>query len=119
MDTTTRGREAETLAWQYLQSRGLRLLQRNYRCRRGEIDLVLQDQDSLVFVEVRYRRESRFGSGAESVDRRKQSKLIACAQHYLQAYPRIARQPCRFDVVSVDGSGGAIEWIRNAFGAGE
>lgn len=119
MDTTTRGREAETLAWQYLQSRGLRLLQRNYRCRRGEIDLVLQDQDSLVFVEVRYRRESRFGSGAESVDRRKQSKLIVCAQHYMQAHPKIARQPCRFDVVSVGGSGDAIEWIRDAFGARE
>ena len=119
MDSTSRGREAETRAWQYLQERGLRLLQRNYRSRRGEIDLVLQDQDSLVFVEVRYRRESRFGSGAESVDRRKQSKLIACAQHYLQTYPKTARQPCRFDVVSVGGSSGSIEWIRNAFGAGE
>jgi len=119
MDSTSRGREAETRASQYLQERGLRLLQRNYRSRRGEIDLVLQDQDSLVFVEVRYRRESRFGSGAESVDRRKQSKLIACAQHYLQTYPRTAQQPCRFDVVSVGGSGGSIEWIRNAFGAGE
>jgi putative endonuclease len=119
MDTTTRGREAETRAWQYLQSRGLRLLQRNFRSRRGEIDLVLQDQDSLVFVEVRYRRESRFGSGAESVDRRKQSKLIACAQTYMQAYPEIAQQPCRFDVISVGGPDESIEWIRNAFGAGE
>ncbi len=119
MDSTTRGREAETRAWQYLQSRGLRLLQRNYRSRRGEIDLVLQDRDSVVFVEVRYRRESRFGSGAESVDRRKQSKLIACAQHYLQAYPKIASQPCRFDVVSVGGPDESVEWIRNAFCAGE
>jgi putative endonuclease len=119
MDSSTRGREAETRAWQYLESRGLRLLQRNYRSRRGEIERVLQDQDSLVFVEVRCRRESRFGSGAESVDRRKQSKLIACAQHYLQAYPGIARQPCRFDVVSVGGSEESIEWIRNAFSAGE
>jgi len=119
MDTATRGREAENRAWEYLRSRGLRLLQRNYRSRRGEIDLVLQDQDSLVFVEVRYRRESRFGTGAESVDRRKQSKLIACAQHYMQTNPAIARQPCRFDVVSVGGSGEAIEWIRNAFGTVE
>ena len=119
MDPNTRGRQAETLAWKYLQSRGLRLLQRNYRSRRGEIDLVLQDQDSLVFVEVRYRSESRFGSAAESVDRRKQSKLVACAQQYMQSYPKLARQPCRFDVVSVDGSGNSIEWIRNAFGAGE
>jgi len=80
---------------------------------------VLQDQGSLVFVEVRYRRDSRFGSGAESVDRRKQSKLIACAQHYMQANPKIAQQPCRFDVVSVGGSGEAVDWIRNAFGAVE
>jgi putative endonuclease len=119
MDTTTRGREIETRAWQYLQSRGLRLLQRNYRSRRGEIDLVLQDQDSLVFVEVRYRRGSLFGSGAESVDRRKQSRLIACAQHYMQTYPGTAQQPCRFDVVSVGGPEDAIEWIRNAFGTDE
>lgn len=119
MDSTTRGREAEARAWQFLQSRGLRLLQRNYRSRRGEIDLVLQDRDSLVFVEVRYRRISRFGSGAESVDRRKQSRLIACAQHYLQTHPGIARHPCRFDVVSVGASAESIEWIRDAFGAGE
>jgi len=119
MDTATRGREAENRAWEYLQSRGLRLLQRNYRSRRGEIDLILQDHDSLVFVEVRYRRESRFGTGAESVDRRKQSKLIACAQYYMQTNPEIARQPCRFDVVSVGGSGETIEWIRNAFGTVE
>ena len=119
MDSMTRGRDAETRAWHYLQSRGLRLLQRNYRSRRGEIDLVLQDQDSLVFVEVRYRSQSRFGSGAESVDRRKQSRLIACAQHFMQTHPRMAQQPCRFDVVSVGGTAESIEWIRNAFGAGE
>ncbi len=118
MDSSTRGRQAETLAWEYLQSRGLRLLQRNFRSRRGEIDLVLQDHGSLVFVEVRYRHASRFGSGAESVDRHKQSKLIACAQHFLQTYPKMARQPCRFDVVSVGGSGESIEWIRDAFDAG-
>lgn len=119
MDSARRGTEAETRAWHYLESRGLRLLQRNYRSRRGEIDLVLQDRDSLVFVEVRYRRESRFGSGAESVDRHKQSKLIACAQHYLQVHPQMARQPCRFDVVAVSGTDESVEWIRNAFGAGE
>jgi putative endonuclease len=119
MNSTSRGREAETRAWHYLKSRGLRLLQRNYRSRRGEIDLVLQDKDSLVFVEVRYRRDSRFGSGAESVDHRKQSKLIACAQHYMLAYPGIARQPCRFDVVSIGSSVDSIEWIRDAFGAGD
>jgi putative endonuclease len=117
MDTVRRGKDAESRAWRYLQARGLRLLHRNYRSRRGEIDLVVQDKDSLVFVEVRYRRQSRFGSAAESVDRRKQTKLIACARHYMQTHPETARQSCRFDVVSISGSDADIEWIRNAFGA--
>ena len=119
MDTISTGKDAEDHACRYLQARGLQLVQRNYHSRRGEIDLVMQDKDSLVFVEVRYRRQSRFGSAAESIDRRKQSKLIACANHYLQAFPGIAGQPCRFDVVSIGGNMKRIEWIRNAFDARE
>ncbi|MGB5339678.1 MAG: YraN family protein [Gammaproteobacteria bacterium] len=125
MNTTRRGKDAETRAWHYLQARGLQLLQRNYRCRRGEIDLVLQDKDSLVFVEVRYRRRPDFGTAAESVDRRKQAKIIACARHYLQTFPATARLPCRFDVVSISGDAEAgrqapgIEWIQNAFSTPE
>ena len=119
MDSSARGKNAEARAWHYLQARGLQLLQRNYRSKRGEIDLVMQDTDSLVFVEVRYRRQSQFGSALESVDRRKQSRLIACARHYMQAYPAAASQPCRFDVVSISGTAGEIEWIRNAFNAAE
>jgi putative endonuclease len=115
----TRGKDAETLACRHLQSHGLRLLERNYHSRRGEIDLVMQDKDSLVFVEVRYRRQDRFGSGAESVDRHKQSRIIACALHYIQKHPETARQPCRFDVVSMNGGDRkhTLEWIRNAFTA--
>lgn len=119
MDTLTRGKDAEDRACQYLQSRGLQLLQRNYRSRRGEIDLILQDKDSLVFVEVRYRSHSRFGSAVESVDRRKQSRLIACAQHYMLTHADNCQQPCRFDVVSIMGPGAAVEWIPNAFSATE
>jgi len=119
MDSSSRGKDAETRAWHYLQARGLQLLQRNYRSKRGEIDLVMQDTDSLVFVEVRYRRQSQFGSALESVDRRKQARLIACARHYMQAYPQAASQPCRFDVVSINGSPGEVEWVRNAFTAAE
>jgi len=119
MDTSTRGKDAETRAWHYLQARGLQLLQRNYRSKRGEIDLVMQDTDSLVFVEVRYRRQSQFGSALESVDRRKQARLIACARHYIQTYPEAASQPCRFDVVSINGSPGEVEWVQNAFTAVE
>jgi putative endonuclease len=115
VETLTRGKDAEDRACHYLQAQGLQLLQRNYRSKRGEIDLILQDSDSLVFVEVRYRRHPEFGSAAESVDRRKQSRLIACAQYFLQTHPLACRQPCRFDVVSVTGPKADIEWIPNAF----
>jgi putative endonuclease len=110
---------AEELACGYLLQQGLRLLRRNYRCRRGEIDLILQDTDTLVFVEVRYRRQGRFGSAAESVDWHKQARLTACARHYLQARPQAARAACRFDVVAIDGPDHTINWIRNAFSVNE
>lgn len=119
MDTLARGKDAENRACRYLQAQGLQLLHRNYRSKGGEIDLILQDTDSLVFVEVRYRRQTGFGSAAESVDWRKQSRLIACARHFLQAHPDTARQPCRFDVISVSGPSYDIGWIRNAFIASE
>jgi len=113
----SRGQDAENCACTYLEQQGLHLLTRNYRSRPGEIDLIMQDRDSLVFVEVRYRHRQDFGSGAESVDHRKQLKLIACAQHYVQAHPKIADQPCRFDVISIgnSGAGEQIQWIKNAF----
>lgn len=114
--TAARGRDAEQQAARHLLAHGLTLLARNYRSRHGEIDLIMQDRDSTVFVEVRYRAHARFGSAAESVDRHKQSRLVACAQHFLQAHPRRARQPCRFDVITISGSDGP-EWIRNAFSA--
>jgi len=113
-ETGARGRDAELLARQHLLAQGLKLLQCNYHSRHGEIDLIMQDRDSVVFVEVRYRRQARFGSAAESVDRRKQSRLIACAQHYLQTHPHSASLPCRFDVVTINGSD-RLDWIRNAF----
>jgi putative endonuclease len=117
MSTINTGKDAEARACGYLQEQGLQLVQRNYHSRRGEIDLIMQDKDSLVFVEVRYRRQSRFGSAAESVNRHKQSKLLACANHYIQAHPELARQACRFDVVSIDGNMNSIDWIKNAFDA--
>lgn len=112
-----RGRQAEELACAYLVERGLRCVARNYRCARGEIDLIMQHGTTIVFVEVRYRRSSRYGSSAESVDGRKQARLIATAQHYLQASRATA--PARFDVIAValDHGRHAIEWIPNAFEA--
>lgn len=106
------GEAAEQLAEQYLQAQGLRLRRRNYRSPHGEIDLIMQDGTTLVFVEVRLRSNPRFGSGAESVDARKQLRLQRTAEHYLQ---RQSNTPaCRFDVVSLNGRGD-IHWIPDAF----
>lgn len=117
-----RGQRAEAGACDYLQRQGLRLVERNYRCVRGEIDLIMRDQETLVFVEVRYRAGQRFGGAAASVDARKQARLVAAALHYLQQHPAAGRRPCRFDVMaSVPGEGDVAveyEWIRSAFEAG-
>lgn len=112
------GDEAEQAALHYLTERGLALLTRNFRCRRGEIDLIMRHGTTHVFVEVRYRSGNRFGGAAESVDRRKQQRVITAAQHYLQSHPHAARGPCRFDVVALSpatDSGWHIDWIQNAF----
>ena len=93
------GAEAEDLACAWLQARGLRLRERNYRSRRGEIDLIMQDGDQLVFVEVRYRNSSRYGSAAESVTAAKQTRLISAASQYLQGQRHT--QACRFDVLAI------------------
>jgi putative endonuclease len=107
------GRMAEDRALAYLQQRGLKLVERNFRCKGGEIDLVLAEPVSglLVFVEVRQRNSRRYGGAAASVTRSKQAKLIIAAEVFLQRY---AQPPaCRFDVVAIDDD--AIEWIRQAF----
>ena len=106
------GQTAESRAAAFLQARGLKLLARNWRCRFGEIDLVMQDGAALVFVEVRLRSRSDFGGAAASVTPGKQKKLLAAARQYLAALKTLP--PCRFDVVALSGSG-APEWIKNAF----
>lgn len=117
------GRLAEQLALHYLQSRGLKLVTRNFHCRFGEIDLILTERDILVFTEVRYRKQQTFGSGAESVDARKQQKLQASAAYFLQRHPAFSRHPCRFDVVALHGTTLDeqhidFNWITDAFQAG-
>lgn len=106
------GARAEQLAAQFLQRQGLTLVQTNYHCRFGEIDLILRDKETLVFAEVRQRRNSDFGGSAASIDARKQQKLILTAQHYLSSQPRLP--PCRFDAVLLDAAEN-IEWVKNAF----
>ena len=110
------GKEAERWASEFLQLQGLKPVAQNYRCRLGEIDLIMQDDDSLVFVEVRQRSNADFGGAAASVDIHKQHRLILAARHYLARLR--STPPCRFDVVLMDDEkGGNAEWIRNAFDA--
>lgn len=106
------GREKERLAEQFLIGQGLTLLKRNHRCRLGEIDLVMRDAGTLVFVEVRFRRSLSHGTPAETVGPRKQQRLVKAARHYLQASRSML--PCRFDVVAISGPD-QIHWIRHAF----
>jgi len=111
------GRQAEERALAYLQTQGLTLVERNYRCRGGEIDLIMRDGGQIIFVEVRYRAGQGFGGALASVGARKQARLIIAATHYLVA-KRIDR-PARFDVVAVSSEQGgfAIQWIKDAFQA--
>lgn len=107
------GLEAEKLAATFLAKHGLRLVTQNYHCRFGEIDLIMQDAKTLVFVEVRLRSNSKFGNAAASITPQKQQKLIATAQHYLQTH---GERECRFDAILMDSVDlQQIEWIRNAF----
>lgn len=117
-DRAATGRAGEALALRYLQARGMRLVERNYRVARGrsrpggEIDLILLDTDgTLVFVEVRARRDHAGGGAAASVGAAKQARLIYAAQTWLSALARVP--PCRFDVVAVDGE--RVEWLKAAF----
>lgn len=115
-DRAELGRQAEQLACTFLQEHGLTLLERNYRCRLGELDLIMRHADTTVFVEVRYRGASALVEAAASVDRHKQARLVAAAQHYLQHHPRQARTPCRFDVIAVAAANSRdrVQWITNA-----
>lgn len=114
----TAGREAEAYALRHLQQHGLQLITRNWSCKRGELDLVMLDGDTVVFVEVRYRRHAGWGGALESVDFRKQEKLTLAAQSFLQSEVRWADSPCRFDVVAINGDPGTspvLNWLTNAF----
>jgi putative endonuclease len=112
----SRGHKAEDVACTHLQHQGLLLEARNYRSPYGEIDLIMRERDTLVFVEVRFRKSPDFGTPAETVDARKQAKLRATAEHYLQHTPRASKKACRFDIVAICGDGDdSLSWHRNAF----
>jgi putative endonuclease len=107
------GSSAEALALVYLQNQHLQLLEKNFRCPYGEIDLIMQDGQMLVFVEVRMRSSVNFGGAAMSVTPSKQEKLRRSAQRYLQIH---GEQPCRFDVILMQAINvNAVEWLKNVF----
>lgn len=114
------GSDWEALAERHLRRHGLRTVARNFHCRLGEIDLVMRDGDTTVFVEVRYRRDERFGRAVETVTAGKRLKIQRAAGIFLCRRPALASAPCRFDVVGITGRGAAprIEWLRHAFEAG-
>ncbi|NJC37883.1 putative endonuclease [Xanthomonas arboricola] len=112
-----RGAAVEAAARALLEQAGLRLVVGNASYRSGELDLVMRDGQALVFVEVRYRRDNRFGGGAASVDARKRRKLVLAAQLFLAYHPALATLPCRFDVVEASGEPPVLNWIRDAFRA--
>ena len=109
------GLEAEKIAATFLVNHGLKLIAQNYHCKYGEIDLVMKDAKTLVFIEVRLRSNSQFGSAGASITAQKQQKLILTAQHYLQNHGDCQ---CRFDAILMDkADSNHIEWVRNAFEA--
>ena len=111
------GKYAEGQVCQYLQQRGLILVERNYRCKYGEIDVVMQDKDYMVFVEVRARASQDFLISLESIDRNKQYKIIQAATFYLQQKQQLDKVFCRFDVVAVKQQNERLQfhWIKDAF----
>jgi putative endonuclease len=111
------GTNYEKSAEVYLHRHGLKTLQRNYRCRRGEIDLVMTHDEYVVFVEVRYRASREFGDPLETITPRKQRRIIAAATHFLASNAGLKDRACRFDAVGVTGHGDCVEydWITDAF----
>lgn len=109
-ETGTRYEEA---AADYLRQRGLSILEQNYRCREGEIDLIAKDGSYLVFVEVKYRKDTAKGYPAEAVDHYKQQHILKTARYYLYNHRYGEDTPCRFDVIGILDH--EIEWIQNAF----
>jgi putative endonuclease len=108
------GAQAEALAAAFLGARGLVIVARNYRTRRGEIDLIARDGRMLVFVEVRKRTSAAFGGAAASITAAKRQRLLKAARHYISRQRALPQ--CRFDALLIEGKPPRIEWLRNAFG---
>ena len=117
---STSGSDAEQQALVWLTRQGLSLIERNYLCKTGEIDLIMREGHTIVFVEVRFRRINHYGGSLESVDRRKQQKLLRAANHFLLCRRQFSNMPCRFDVLAGSPDSSPQQsivwsWIKNAF----
>lgn len=115
---TSIGKQAEKLACNYLAQQGLKLVTRNYHSRQGEIDLIMKDQSTLVFIEVKYRQSQGFGGAISAITATKQEKIKQCATFYLQQSGfNEYNTACRFDAVIIEGSidNPTINWLKNAF----
>ncbi|CAM4458743.1 MAG: hypothetical protein LEGION0398_MBIBDBAK_00856 [Legionellaceae bacterium] len=108
------GLRAEQLACSYLKKQGLKVITKNYHCRMGEIDLIMRHEQYLVFIEVRYRHNTKYGTASESVTLQKQKKIIKTAQYYLLKNGLTDKVPCRFDIIDISTSF-HITWIKDAF----
>jgi putative endonuclease len=111
------GAQFEKNTESYLNKNGLRTICRNYRCRSGEIDLVMDDGEYIIFVEVRFRRSDNYGSPFESITASKQKRIIRAATHFLSTKARFQDRPCRFDAVGVSQGTRQVkyDWIKDAF----
>lgn len=107
----------ESKALEYLKKNGLKLLDRNFYSRFGEIDLLMLESKTLCFIEVKARKNNSFGKPEEFVNLSKQKKLIATAQYFLQTHTKYQKNDCRFDVIAITPKGDALDvnWIKNAF----
>ncbi|RJG50025.1 YraN family protein [Motilimonas pumila] len=112
-NSRAQGQYYEDKACDFLSQAGLRLVCRNYTTRQGEVDLIMRQADTLVFVEVKYRQQSQFGQAVETVTYRKQQRILAAAKHYLMTQNTQAY--CRFDVIAYQADADSPLWVKNAF----
>ena len=105
----------EARAAAYLRAQGLELIAQNYRCREGEIDLIMSDHSTLVFVEVKQRSSDRFGSAAATVTQKKLSRIYRTAERFLQKHPEFSHMRARFDIVAFQSAGPTPKWLKSVF----
>lgn len=112
-----KGKKAEVIALNYLKKAGLKIIQKNFLCKFGEIDLIMKDHQTIVFIEVRYRQSTHFGTGAETVRKQKQNRIIHAANIFVKTKKWTQNKSYRFDIVELSGelNNPHIRWIKSAF----